>query len=148
MVLMYVDAISETRRRLAGELRAAAATRIGRGLRGLLLSSADQLEAHRNPSASGKVIYVVKGEEISDGAGVRWTVAAFGSQGSADRLVAELTTTTLVFGRSIGNSDLVGLELVRRRELESHLRRLDPQATVGRHGVRWYIEPTQFRGSL
>ena len=144
-VNVFVDAISETRRRLASELRTAAATASGRALRGILLSSADQLDRPRAMDGVVRQIFVVKGEEISDGAGTSWLVGAFGSAKAADGLVGDLTATAVAFGRSIGNEELVGLELTHRRELESHLQRIDREAKVGRHGVRWYAVPTTLK---
>lgn len=144
-VWMFLDAVSENRRRLASELRALAATAGGRGVRGMLLSSADQLEGHRAAEAGSRSIFLVKGEEISDGAGTSWVVCAFKSPEAAEGLVSELTATALAFGKSIGNEDLVGLEHVQRRELESHLMRLDKSAKVGRHGVRWHAAASSLK---
>ncbi len=123
----------------------AAATARGRALRGILLSSADQLDRPRGMPGTSRKILVVKGEEISDGSGSSWLVGAFGSASDADGLVAELTAKAVAFGRSIANEELVGLELTQRRELESHLKRIDSEAKVGRYGVRWYVVPTTLK---
>jgi hypothetical protein len=143
--MMFTDELSEHRRRLASELRALAATPRGRGVRGMLLSSADQLDCTRVGGRAGRSIFLVTGEEISDGTGAKWVVCGFQSMRAAEGLVSELTATARAFGKSIGNEELVGLEHVQRRELESHLRRMDESVKVGRHGVRWHADQSTLK---
>lgn len=82
---------------------------------------------------------MVLGEELGDGAQATWVVCGYEPARQAESLVSKLSEVAAAYGRSIGNVELVGLEHGQRRELETHLRQLDPAVKVGRHGVRWYL---------
>lgn len=133
---VFIDAVSSNRRRLADELRVAAATTAGRQFRGSLLAGADMLCSDIDVRRD---VTLVLGEELGDGVQCTWVVCGYEQARQAQSLAARLNEVVASYGRSIGNMELVGLEHRQRRELESHLRQLDPAVQVGRHGVRWYV---------
>ena len=83
-------------------------------------------------------MYAVHGEEMGDTSTERWICCLRWRSSDADSIAKSLNEIVAGYGRSISNAMLVGLEPGQRSELSNHLVGIDPQAKVGRHGVRWF----------
>lgn len=158
---MFDDAEDSSRRRLVGELCAAAATAAARPHRGVLLAAVSELErcgarlgalgavlggsslveaALALRSDANASLAVVYGNELGDSDGSCWIARAVRDGAEAHEFARDLNGLVERFGDSIGKPDLVGLDPLERKELASHVALKDPRVRVGRHGVKWTVD--------